>query len=351
MAPHSSVSSDSSGADRSDTDDDSGSGGGLFDGEDLDALESEALAQSQTSKPKHEYSDDDFDDKEAELIFSQLPERKDELKRVRFGADCEDGGPLHLGDGDLAKPELEFDDDEAELILSQVQEDEYDDKHIESEENAADNSLLQGDSDLVKLARRALKNNFGFDTFRHEQEAAIVSVLAGNNTLVIFPTGGGKSLCYQVSDSMERALSPVLKSGIISTDKSDQIPALAFTELDQGRKTKRNGSGITIVVSPLIALMKDQVDGLKSRNISADCIDSTKSWEQVQHIYNSIHNGSLDILYCAPERLSNEKFIEILKCVHGGIRLLAVDEAHCVSEVSPVIMSSRFVTRLSSGVD
>jgi superfamily II DNA helicase RecQ len=90
--------------------------------------------------------------------------------------------------------------------------------------------------------------------------------------------------------------------------------------------------GITIVVSPLIALMKDQVDALKRRNVPADCIDSTKTWEQQQQIHAALQDGKLRILYCAPERLNNEGFIERMRHVRGGVRLLAVDEAHCISE-------------------
>jgi superfamily II DNA helicase RecQ len=86
-------------------------------------------------------------------------------------------------------------------------------------------------------------------------------------------------------------------------------------------------------VSPLIALMKDQVDALQKRGIAADCIDSTKTYEQHQQIRLALRNGQLRILYCAPERLNNEGFIENMKNVPGGIRLVAVDEAHCISEV------------------
>ena len=81
--------------------------------------------------------------------------------------------------------------------------------------------------------------------------------------------------------------------------------------------------------------MKDQVDALRKRGIAADSIDSTKNWDQLQLIYASLRKSQLRILYCAPERLNNEGFVESIKDVPGGIRLLAVDEAHCVSEVRP----------------
>lgn len=112
-----------------------------------------------------------------------------------------------------------------------------------------------------------------------------------------------------------------------------QIPAIAFEKLDVENGTTRTcGSGITIVVSPLIALMKDQVDSLKRRGIAADCLDSTKTYEQSKDINAAMREGRLRLLYCAPERLNNEGFVESMKYVAGGVRLLAVDEAHCISE-------------------
>ncbi|KAI1112270.1 ATP-dependent DNA helicase recQ [Nemania sp. NC0429] len=166
---------------------------------------------------------------------------------------------------------------------------------------------------LGSIAQSILKRDFGFDDFRHEQAAAIKSILTGENVLVVFPTGAGKSLCYQ-------------------------IPGIAFKELDAAGLTKRQsttaamGSGITIVVSPLIALMKDQVDALQRRGVPAACLDSTKSYDEQRSINASMQEGRLRILYCAPERLNNEGFVESIKFVPGGIRLVAVDEAHCISE-------------------
>lgn len=162
----------------------------------------------------------------------------------------------------------------------------------------------------LSLAEEILKSKFGYKLFRHEQAGAIQSVLAGDNTLVIFPTGAGKSLCYQ-------------------------IPAIAFPELDKstGSRSPQN-AGVTIVVSPLIALMKDQVDALKKRGIPADSFDSSKTWEELQIINQRLRNSELRLLYCAPEKLNNEAFINNMKQAPGGIRLVAVDEAHCVSEAS-----------------
>jgi superfamily II DNA helicase RecQ len=141
-----------------------------------------------------------------------------------------------------------------------------------------------------------------------KQEQVIARILGGKSAAVVFPTGGGKSLCYQ-------------------------IPALVFSEEDKLAGIRGEGeSGITLVVSPLIALMKDQVDALVRRGIKAASLDSSKSREEYIHICEMLRTGQLKILYCAPERLNNEGFIEQMKYVRGGIRLLAVDEAHCISE-------------------
>ncbi|KAI1472783.1 ATP-dependent DNA helicase [Daldinia caldariorum] len=161
---------------------------------------------------------------------------------------------------------------------------------------------------LGDIAKSILKEKFGYDDFRHEQFSAIISILQKENTLAVFPTGAGKSLCYQ-------------------------IPALAFEEVDavDGNET-RTGPGLSIVVSPLIALMKDQVDALLQKGIAAASLDSTKAYEQQKQINAGIREGHLKLLYCAPERLNNEGFIESMKHVPGGVRLVAVDEAHCISE-------------------
>ena len=90
--------------------------------------------------------------------------------------------------------------------------------------------------------------------------------------------------------------------------------------------------GITLVVSPLIALMKDQVDALKRLGLSAAVMNSTISREEYLQVVDAMRNGTLDILYCAPERLNNEGFVGSMAHVRGGVRLLAVDEAHCISE-------------------
>ena len=138
-----------------------------------------------------------------------------------------------------------------------------------------------------------LKNVFGYQQFRPQQEDIIQSVLSGNDTLVLMPTGGGKSLCYQV-------------------------PALVK-------------EGTAIVISPLIALMKDQVDALKLHGVAAAYLNSTQTTEQQNYILTQLRNGELKLLYMAPERLlgREEQFINFIKTLN--ISLVAVDEAHCIS--------------------
>lgn len=140
--------------------------------------------------------------------------------------------------------------------------------------------------------KQLLKTYFGYDEFRPLQEEVIGNVMAGKDTFVLMPTGGGKSLCYQ-------------------------LPALKF-------------DGLTLVISPLIALMKDQVDGLKANGISAEYINSSLPYSKIVQIQKNAAEGKVKILYLAPERLALEpfrKFLRILK-----ISLIAIDEAHCISE-------------------
>jgi superfamily II DNA helicase RecQ len=165
------------------------------------------------------------------------------------------------------------------------------------------------DTERLALATIALTRNFGMQAFRLKQEHVISRLLGGDSAVVVFPTGGGKSLCYQ-------------------------IPALVFPEIDALRNIRGEGeSGITLVVSPLIALMKDQVDALVRRGIrGAAVMDSTKTRKEYLATADKLRNGDIKLLYVAPERLSNEGFVEQMIHVRGGVRLLAVDEAHCISE-------------------
>ncbi|MCX6785396.1 MAG: RecQ family ATP-dependent DNA helicase [Candidatus Komeilibacteria bacterium] len=137
-----------------------------------------------------------------------------------------------------------------------------------------------------------LKKYFGFDQFRPFQKKIIDNVLAGNDSLVIMPTGGGKSLCFQ-------------------------LPALKLP-------------GLTLVISPLISLMKDQVDALKANGIGAEFINSSLERQEIDDIQDRSKKGGIKILYIAPERLSQLNFQNFLKSL--PVSLIAVDEAHCVSE-------------------
>ena len=137
-----------------------------------------------------------------------------------------------------------------------------------------------------------LKNNFGYNDCRPGQKEIIESILSGNDTLAIMPTGGGKSICYQ-------------------------IPALVL-------------EGTSIIISPLISLMKDQVDVLKSKGINAESINSLMSVREVNEVLQNAIDGKYKMLYIAPERLQTKKFAEILSLI--PISFIAVDEAHCISE-------------------
>ncbi|NMO77791.1 DNA helicase RecQ [Bacillus sp. UniB3] len=145
---------------------------------------------------------------------------------------------------------------------------------------------------MMDKARSILKEYFGYDNFRKGQEEIIQHLLDGENVAGIMPTGGGKSICYQV-------------------------PAMMFP-------------GLTIVISPLISLMKDQVDTLTEVGIPATYINSTLHSNEVQERVYDIKNGHYKLLYLAPERLEADYFIEILKEV--TISFIAVDEAHCISQ-------------------
>ncbi|MDQ4120489.1 MAG: DNA helicase RecQ [Acidobacteriota bacterium] len=145
----------------------------------------------------------------------------------------------------------------------------------------------------ITRAKEILKNQFGYDLFRLNQEQAIETVLAGKDCVVLMPTGGGKSLCYQ-------------------------IPALIL-------------DGLTLVVSPLIALMKDQVDALKNNGIAAAFLNSTQTTQEQIEVFRAARAGKLKLLYVAPERLfqSGDQFIDFLEQIN--VSLFAIDEAHCIS--------------------
>jgi ATP-dependent DNA helicase RecQ len=145
-------------------------------------------------------------------------------------------------------------------------------------------------------AQKILRDTFGYSAFRGEQQAIVAHVAAGGDALVLMPTGGGKSLCYQ-------------------------IPALLR-------------SGVGIVISPLIALMQDQVDALKQLGVSAAFLNSSLDADAAREVSRQLLKGELKLLYVAPERLMTESFLNLLERLQqvNGIALFAIDEAHCVSQ-------------------
>ncbi len=140
--------------------------------------------------------------------------------------------------------------------------------------------------------RQLLREYFGFDTFRPLQEEAVDALLQGRDLLMILPTGGGKSLCFQ-------------------------LPGLML-------------EGVTVVISPLIALMHDQVQALRANGIAAAMVSSQQNAEEIKTVYSDIYNGKLKFLYVAPERLGSESFVQMLAQIKRNF--FVIDEAHCLSE-------------------
>lgn len=145
---------------------------------------------------------------------------------------------------------------------------------------------------MMEHALRVLKDVFGYDKFRPPQEDVISRLVGGQDLLVVMPTGGGKSLCYQ-------------------------LPALLR-------------DGTAVVVSPLIALMQDQVSALSQWGIRAGCLNSAVSFDERSSTENALRSGELDLLYIAPERLLQPRTLDLLS--HCTLALFAIDEAHCVSQ-------------------
>ncbi|MGJ7509163.1 DNA helicase RecQ [Variovorax sp. GT1P44] len=148
--------------------------------------------------------------------------------------------------------------------------------------------------------QQILQEVFGYAAFRGPQAPIVDHVTAGGDALVLMPTGGGKSLCYQ-------------------------IPAIA---------RQRAGHGVTVVVSPLIALMHDQVGALHEAGVNAAFLNSTLDWEQTQDVERRMLRGEITLLYAAPERVTTPRFLSQLDSLNerGKLSLFAIDEAHCVSQ-------------------
>ncbi|HCM47951.1 MAG TPA: DNA helicase RecQ [Colwellia sp.] len=161
---------------------------------------------------------------------------------------------------------------------------------VNVQKNVAVSTEKSTENDVLLLD--TLKHHFGYESFREGQAKIINSLLRGQDSLVLMPTGGGKSLCYQ-------------------------LPAVILP-------------GVTVVVSPLIALMKDQVDGLTRQGISAAFINSSLEQNEISDIFLRLGRGEIKLLYVAPERLTNYYFLQSLSQLQ--LSLFAIDEAHCISQ-------------------
>ena len=162
---------------------------------------------------------------------------------------------------------------------------------------------------MINRARQVLKEYYGYDSFREKQEEIITYILEGKDVVTIMPTGGGKSICYQ-------------------------IPALIL-------------EGLTIVISPLISLMKDQVDNIKNMGIKSAYINSTLSDSEINSILNDVIKDEVKILYVAPERLESTEFLNFITRVK--VAQIAIDEAHCISQWGHDFRSS--YRRISKFID
>lgn len=151
---------------------------------------------------------------------------------------------------------------------------------------------MQYNPSMINRAVEVLQNTFGFNQYRPPQEEVVNTLLEGQDALVIMPTGGGKSLCYQ-------------------------LPAIVRP-------------GVGVVISPLIALMQDQVDALSQAGVRSSYINSSLSFDEMRLVEQALMAGELDLLYIAPERLIQARTLDLLSQI--PIALFAIDEAHCVSQ-------------------
>ncbi len=162
------------------------------------------------------------------------------------------------------------------------------------------NTSLMHRPEATPVAREILREVFGYAQFRGPQQDVIDHVVTGGDALVLMPTGGGKSLCYQ-------------------------IPAIA---------RQRAGHGTTVVISPLIALMHDQVGALHEAGVNAAFLNSTLSGEEAAQVEQRMLRGEITLLYAAPERVTTPRFLAQLDAMRerGKLSLFAIDEVHCVSQ-------------------
>src|SRR3990167_9521088 len=147
------------------------------------------------------------------------------------------------------------------------------------------------DKDISARMLACLKQYWGYTQFRPWQEETILSVLDERDSLTVLPTGGGKSLCFQLPSLLKE--------------------------------------GMAVVISPLISLMKDQVDGLKEMGVAAEVLNSSLTSREQANILTQIHLGRVQLLYCSPERLASESMRERLKSL--PVAQFVIDEAHCIS--------------------
>ncbi|HHN78699.1 MAG TPA: ATP-dependent DNA helicase RecQ [Phycisphaerales bacterium] len=156
---------------------------------------------------------------------------------------------------------------------------------------------------MTDTVRQTLRQTFGFDALRPEQTPVINRILGidtpAGDALVVWPTGSGKSLCYQ-------------------------LPAMVLRA--------ERGRGVSLVFSPLIALMEDQVSALRAKGVRAQYVNSTLSKKEREKRYAALAEGAYDLIYATPERMHRTPFVEALRAVPGGVHLLAIDEAHCISK-------------------
>ena len=149
---------------------------------------------------------------------------------------------------------------------------------------------------MIRTPADILRQTFGYESFRPHQQGIVEAALAGKDVLAVMPTSAGKSICYQV-------------------------PAIALAE--------RTG-GLTVVVSPLISLMADQVGALRQYGVAASCLNSTLTGAEQADVLHGIAAGALTLVYVAPERLDDPALLTV--AAERGVALLAVDEAHCISQ-------------------